>query len=197
MGADLRPCHLAADRSASRVGGCSAAEIRPIRRLRVHRSGADHLCTRRRCRWLQPHRSRLRRGSPQRIHRAVFGLQGLPSDPPTKTGLSLATANPTTFSGTSPSGPRRTRASAAGESQPVAFAGHCRDLITAVCNKDDGPTSAHAAMSALSVAFRTPGPAALTMHALRCVAFTEAAAEPSRAVCRLQGRASTSLPAPG
>jgi hypothetical protein len=83
-----------ADRSASRVGGCSAAEIRPIRRLRVHRCGANHLRTRRRCRWLRPHRSRLRRGSPQRIHRAVFGLQGLPSDPPTETGLSLVDREP-------------------------------------------------------------------------------------------------------
>ena len=88
------------------LGGCSAAEIRPIRRLRVYRPGADHLCTRRRYRWLRPHRSRLRRGSPQRSHRAVFGLQGLPADPPTETSLSLVEREPTTRPGATRS-PRR------------------------------------------------------------------------------------------
>ena len=80
--AQFCPFHLAADRGTGRIGGCSAGEVWPVLRIRVHPSGPDLLRIWPRCRWLPPDGTRLRVSSPGRLHRAVFGLQGLPAGPP-------------------------------------------------------------------------------------------------------------------
>ena len=77
-GADLRPLHLASDRSSNCVGGCSPVPVRPVHRLRADRSGAARF--RHRCRWhrLWLDRRRHRRGRHQRNQWSVSGLQDLP-----------------------------------------------------------------------------------------------------------------------